>query len=255
MLTLSDMKKNLAAKMHAVNEEATVAQYVEGKKAEKGAAKINKLEAKAKRTAEEDKALRELKKENERIHENQRAAAEIMRKSGLAEKILKCYFAYKMTKLLLTPFLTPNVYGYGPTSYQTGHAIDEGISRAAEHEAEAVIEGKQPTDEERAQQIEDVKQAFQDISDEAMKQGLTDEPVFSDEDHAKLDDLATITRDGQNPEQAEQYAAKCQELGLDYDKALEAFQSNETISDVQNDIAIDRDAAEREASTSYEMEV
>ena len=96
---------------------------------------------------------------------------------------------------------------------------------------------------------------FQDISDEAMKQGLTDEPVFSDEDRAKLDDLATITRDGQNPEQAEQYAAKCQELGLDYDKALEAFQSNETISDVQNDIAIDRDAAEREASTSYEMEV
>ena len=240
-------------KFKALNEEATVTQYVEGKKAENGAAKINKLEAKAKRTAEEDKALRELKKENERIRENQRAAAEIMRKSGLAEKILKCYFAYKMTKLLLTPFLTPNVYGYGPTSYQTGHAIDEGISRAAEREAEAAMEGKQPTDEERAQVIEEVQKSFQDISDEAQRQGLTETPVFTDEDKAKLDDLAAISRDTDNPQQIEQYAAKCQELGLDYDKALEAFAQDKTFDDVSRDVAADEKAKAQEAGYEIEM--
>ena len=115
------------------------------------------------------------------------------------------------------------------------------------------MEGKEPSGEERAQQIEDVKQAFQDISDEAMKQGLTDEPVFSDEDRAKLDDLATITRDGQNPEQAEQYAAKCQELGLDYDKAREAFAQDKTFDDVSRDVAADEKAKAQEAGYEIEM--
>lgn len=46
------------------------------------------------------------------------------------------------------------------------------------------------------------------------------EPLLSDDDKERLQELADISRDTQNEQQAEQYAAKCQELGLDYNDAL-----------------------------------
>lgn len=249
---ISTIKSKLTERFRALNDEATVAEFKAGHEAERNDGKINRLEKKAKKTAEEEATLRQLKKENERIRENQRAAANIMQRTSLAEKILKCYFAYKMTKLLLTPLIALATPTYG-ANYQMGHAITDGLNTAAEHEAEAMMEGKEPDGEDRAKVIEEVQKSFQDISDEAQRQGLTETPVFTDEDKAKLDDLAAISRDTDNPQQMEQYAAKCQELGLDYDKAREAFAQDKTFDDVSRDVAADEKAKAQEAGYEIEM--
>ena len=55
------------------------------------------------------------------------------------------------------------------------------------------------------------------------------EPILTDEDKQKIQELADISRDTENEQQAEQYAAKCQELGLDYNDALIAFKEDRTI--------------------------
>ena len=69
------------------------------------------------------------------------------------------------------------------------------------------------------------------MSQQAQEQGLTKEgePLLSDDDKERLQELADISRDTQNEQQAEQYAAKCQELGLDYNDALIAFKEDRTI--------------------------
>ena len=67
------------------------------------------------------------------------------------------------------------------------------------------------------------------------------EPLLTDEDKEKIQDLAAISRDTENEQQAEQYAAKCQELGLDYTEALTAFRQDKSLDTVQNDIEKERE--------------
>lgn len=221
-------------RMKELGNKATVRAFKLGEEADTLGRKAGKLDRKPNKTKEEEAQARELRKEALRIREQQEQAKQLTQGMGLGEKILRCYFAYKMASLLCSTIvgLTGNYYD---RDRAIGHAVASGIDRAADKLADNIVEQTQgegqDINEERAKLIEQTIESFEKMSQQAQEQGLTKEgePLLSDDDKERLQELAAISRDTQNEQQAEQYAAKCQELGLDYNDALVAFKEDRTI--------------------------
>lgn len=236
-------------RMKELGNKATVRAFKLGEEADTLSRKAGKLDRKPTKTREEEEA-RELRKEAVRMREQQEQARQITQGMGLGEKILRCYFAYKMASLLCSTLvgLTGNYYD---RDRAIGHAVASGIDRAADKLADNIVEQTQgegqDINEERAKLIEQTIESFEKMSQQAQEQGLTKEgePLLSDDDKERLQELADISRDTQNEQQAEQYAAKCQELGLDYNDALVAFKEDRTI---------DLDKLQKENEKENEME-
>lgn len=221
-------------RMKEIGNKATVKAFKLGEEANTLGRKAAKLDKKPDKTKQEEAQARELRKEAVRLREQQEQARQITQGVGLGEKILRCYFAYKMASLLCSTIvgLTGNYYD---RDRAIGHAVASGIDRAADKLADNIVEQTQgegqDINEERAKLIEQTIESFEKMSQQAQEQGLTKEgePLLSDDDKERLQELADISRDTQNEQQAEQYAAKCQELGLDYNDALIAFKEDRTI--------------------------
>ena len=221
-------------RMKEIGNKATVKAFKLGEEADTLGRKAAKLDKKPDKTKQEEAQARELRKEAVRLREQQEQARQITQGVGLGEKILRCYFAYKMASLLCSTIvgLTGNYYD---RDRAIGHAVASGIDRAADKLADNIVEQTQgegqDINEERAKLIEQTIESFEKMSQQAQEQGLTKEgePLLSDDDKERLQELAAISRDTQNEQQAEQYAAKCQELGLDYNDALVAFKEDRTI--------------------------
>lgn len=221
-------------RMKEIGNKATVKAFKLGEEADTLGRKAAKLDKKPDKTKQEEAQARELRKEAVRIREQQEQAKQLTQGMGLGEKILRCYFAYKMASLLCSTIvgLTGNYYD---RDRAIGHAVASGIDRAADKLADNIVEQTQgegqDINEERAKLIEQTIESFEKMSQQAQEQGLTKEgePLLSDDDKERLQELAAISRDTQNEQQAEQYAAKCQELGLDYNDALVAFKEDRTI--------------------------
>lgn len=207
-------------KLETVRKNANAEEFIKKVKADKASASAGKLERKKQKTQEDMTRARELVEQAKEYREEAKAAAEMKKKSSLAATIIKGYFAYKFAKLLLSPVYRGYGYGMGGSmpNLPTG---DEVLWK----DNPSAYGG-----EERAQAIEATQQICDEVSQEAMQKGLIDEPVFSNEDREKMDELADICRDDKNPAQMEQYAAKCQELGLDYNEAQKAFSPDYTNS-------------------------
>lgn len=221
-------------RMKEIGNKATVKAFKLGEEADTLGRKAAKLDKKPDKTKQEEAQARELRKEAVRLREQQEQARQITQGVGLGEKILRCYFAYKMAAILCSTIvgLTGNYYD---RDRAIGHAVASGIDRAADKLADNIVEQTQgegqDINEERAKLIEQTIESFEKMSQQAQEQGLTKEgePLLSDDDKERLQELADISRDTQNEQQAEQYAAKCQELGLDYNDALIAFKEDRTI--------------------------
>lgn len=221
-------------RMKEIGNKATVKAFKLGEEADTLGRKAAKLDKKPDKTKQEEAQARELRKEAVRLREQQEQARQITQGVGLGEKILRCYFAYKMASILCSTIvgLTGNYYD---RDRAIGHAVASGIDRAADKLADNIVEQTQgegqDINEERAKLIEQTIESFEKMSQQAQEQGLTKEgePLLSDDDKERLQELADISRDTQNEQQAEQYAAKCQELGLDYNDALIAFKEDRTI--------------------------
>lgn len=230
-------------RMKEIGNKATVKAFKLGEEADTLGRKAAKLDKKPDKTKQEEAQARELRKEAVRLREQQEQARQLTQGMGLGEKILRCYFAYKMASLFCHTLVgIAGGYAYNQHGNAIGHAITDGIDRAADKMADNIIEQTngegQDINEQRAQMIEQTLESFEHMSQQAQEQGLTaeNEPLLTDEDKQKIQELADISRDTENAQQAEQYAAKCQELGLDYNEAMTAFQQDKTFDTVQNEI-------------------
>lgn len=230
-------------RMKEIGNKATVKAFKLGEEADTLGRKAAKLDKKPNKTKEEESQVKELRKEAVRMREQQEQAKQLTQGMGLGEKILRCYFAYKMASLFCHTLVgIAGGYAYNQHGNAIGHAITDGIDRAADKMADNIIEQTngegQDINEQRAQMIEQTLESFEHMSQQAQEQGLTseNEPLLTDEDKQKIQELADISRDTENAQQAEQYAAKCQELGLDYNEAMTAFQQDKTFDTVQNEV-------------------
>ena len=102
---------------------------------------------------------------------------------------------------------------------------------------------EQDVNAQRAEMIEQTLDSFERMSQEAAEQGLTpeDRPLLNDDDREKIQSLADISRDVDDPQQAERYAATCRDLGLDYNEAMTAFQQDKTFDTVQRDVELEHE--------------
>ena len=230
-------------RMKEIGNKATVKAFKLGEEADTLGRKAAKLDKKPNKTKEEEGQARELRKEAVRLREQQEQARQLTKGMGLGEKILRCYFAYKMASLFCHTLVgIAGGYAYNQHRDDIGRAVTDGIDRAADKMADNIMEQTngegQDINEERARMIEQTLESFEHMSQQAQEQGLTsvNEPLLTDEDKQKIQELADISRDTENEQQAEQYAAKCQELGLDYNEAKTAFEQDKTFDTVQNEV-------------------
>lgn len=251
----------LLEKLQAAANKGTVKAFQEGEAANDIAKKITKLDKKKDKTKEEEEQQRELRKEAERLRERQEQARQLTQGMGLGEKILRCYFTYKLASLACHTLVgLAGGYAYQQHSYAMANAVSEGIEKGAEKIADRIEENaeqSQDPDKARAEMIEQTLESFERMSEQAQEQGLTKEgePLLTEEDKEKIQELAEISRDSDNPEQAQQYAAKCQELGLDYNEAMTAFQQDKTFDTVQNEVEKDRENQMKHEVPTMEMTV
>ncbi len=234
-------------KIKKISEKATVKAYLSGEEAGNLAKKAANLEKKKNKTEEESKQVKELREEAERLREQQEQARNITKKLSLGEKIVKLYFTYKFASLACKTLVgLAGGYAYQNQGYAMANAVTNGIETMSDKLADKIDERAaqaENPDQVRAQMIEETLESFERISQDAQEQGLTpeDEPLLTDEDREKIQGLADISRDSDNSQQAEQYAAKCKELGLDYNEAMDAFQKDKTFDEVKRDIEIENE--------------
>ena len=246
MSSLFDMLDN-------VNRKATVEAFKSGEKADKTAISAAKLNAKKDKTKEESERVFALRQEAERFRQQQQNALMMERKTSLGEKILKAYFTYKMAGLACHALIALSG-GYGHSFQREiadgmARGITSGIRDTADKLGDKIAEA--PTNQQRAELIEQTLASLENMSREAEEQGLSDKdhPILTDETREKIQELADISRADAYPEQAEQYASKCQELGLDYNEAKTAFEQDRTFDDLSREkLHEEEQAVERDAS-------
>ena len=234
---------SIVDRMRELDKKLTVKAFQAGEEADTLGRKAGKLDRKPNKTKEEEEKIKELRKEAARMREQQAQAKQLNQGMGLGEKILRCYFAYKMASLACNTLvgLTANNHHYYHDNNAVGRAVTSGIHDMSNQLAEKIVEQTpgegQEINEQRAQMIEQTLESFERMSQEAEAQGLTQEgePLLTDEDREKIQELADISRDTENAQQAERYATKCQELGLDYNEALTAFEQDKTLDTVRNE--------------------
>lgn len=251
---------NFFEKIQAQQNTLTVKAFKAGEEADTLGRKAGKLDRKPNKTKEEEEKIKELRKEAARMREQQAQAKQLNQGMGLGEKILRCYFAYKMASLACNTLvgLTGN-YMYARHHDEVGRAITGGIHDMSNQLADKIVDSTpgegQEINEQRAQMIEQTLESFERMSEEAERQGLTQEgePLLTDEDREKIQELADISRDSENAQQAERYATKCQELGLDYNEALKAFEQDKSFDTVENEVT--KEVQEKENETTLEYTV
>ena len=234
----------LTKRLEEKQKAATVKAFTLGEEADALGRKAAKLEQKKDKTKEESEQVKELRKQAERVRQQQEQAKALSRNMGLGEKILRCYFTYKMASLACHTLV----------GLAGGYERNEAIGRAITSSEERDI------NERRAQMIEQTLESFQHMSDQAAEQGLTepDAPLLNEADRARIQDLADISRDTENPQQAELYASKAQELGLDYEEALTAFRQDNDAPEIERERENQERTAEAEKekeAASYELEM
>ena len=255
----------LTKRLEEKQKAATVKAFTLGEEADALGRKAAKLEQKKDKTKEESEQVKELRKQAERVRQQQEQAKALSRNMGLGEKILRCYFAYKMASLACHTLV--GLAGGYERDQAIGRAITGSIDRAADRLTDNIIdrtnseEGEErDINERRAQMIEQTLESFQHMSDQAAEQGLTepDAPLLPEADRARIQELADISRDTENPQQAELYASKAQELGLDYEEALTAFRQDNDAPEIERERENQERTAEAEKekeTASYELEM
>ena len=246
----------LYAKMKNFQKDATVRAYLKGEEAEQKSSQAGRLERKKDKTEKEAATVREIRKEAATLRQEQEQARALGRNMGLGEKILRAYFTYKMAGLAcrtLVGLVSPSRdeaagRAIGAAVTAKIDSINEHYQDVSDRLADGTADGKD-LNELRAEQIEQALASFESISKEAQEQGITQDgrPLLEDADREKMQELASISRDADDPQQAERYAAKCQELGLDYNEALNAFRQDRTFDDLQRD-------AQKEQEKTFEQE-
>lgn len=233
-----DEKKTIEKKFKEVKKRATLRSFLNKDEINDKGRELRKLEAKKEKTAEDEKRIRQIRKESERLSRQQQEVQQMVNRASLGEKILKCYFAYKMASLFCHAFL-----GYHNDS-GIGGGIGGALASKWDNEIEEKLEnGEIDINTARADQIEQVRDQFDKINEDAKTLGISQDDVFDQQDKDKLTELAEISRDGNNPQQAELYASKCEELGLDKRDALQAIEQDNAI-----------EAPKQKKEITYEME-
>lgn len=235
-----DEDETLAKKFSKIQQEANLKAFLSKEEINDQGREKRKLEAKKDKTAEDEKKIRQIQQKAEQLADYQRQAQQAANHASLGEKILKCYFTYKMASLFchtLTAALDYDRGGVGGGSLQA--KIDDEIE-------EKIQNGELDVPTARAEQIEHLRDQFDQINAEAQDLGISQDDLFSQQDKDNMTELAGISRDTDNPQQAELYADKCEELGLDREEALQAFQQDK--DGLQNEVE-----HAKEQSQSYEI--
>lgn len=207
-----------------------------------------KLEAKQNKTEEDEKKIRQIQQEAERLALRQQQAQQLVNRASLGEKILKYYFVYKMASLLCH-----TLFGYDRDRYNN-NGIGSGLTVRIEDELEEKLQNCEiDIPNVRAEQIEQFRDQFDKINIEAKELGISQNDIFTQQDKNSLTELAAISRDTNNPQQAELYASKCEELGLNRNEALQAFQQEINTESIQHQL--EKNEKHREHGHSHEMEV
>lgn len=250
---------SIVDRMRELDKKLKVKAFTAGEEADTLGRKACKLDQKPNKTKEEEEKVKELRREAARMREQQAQAKQLSQGMGLGERILRGYFTYKMVSLLCHTLvgMTANNHYYYHDNNAVGRAVTSGIHDMSNQLAEKIVENTpgegQEINEQRAQMIEQTLESFERMSEEAERQGLTQEgePLLTDEDREKIQELADISRDSENAQQAERYATKCQELGLDYNEALKAFEQDKSLDTVQNEVTKEVQEKEEEHSLEY----
>jgi hypothetical protein len=100
-----DEKKTIEKKFKEVKKRATLRSFLNKDEINDKGRELRKLEAKKEKTAEDEKRIRQIRKESERLSRQQQEVQQMVNRASLGEKILKCYFAYKMASLFCHAFL------------------------------------------------------------------------------------------------------------------------------------------------------
>ena len=250
---------NFFEKIQAQQKALTLKAFKAGEEADTLGRKAGKLDRKPDKTKEEEAQTKELRREAERMRAQQAQAKQLGQRMGLGEQILRAYFTYKMASLACHTLvgMTANNHHYYHDNNAVGRAITSGIHDMSNTLADKIVDSTpgegQEVNEQRAQMIEQTLESFERMSQEAEAQGLTQEgePLLTDEDREKIQELADISRDSENAQQAERYATKCQELGLDYNEALKAFEQDKSIDTVENEVTKEVQEKEEENTLEY----
>jgi hypothetical protein len=240
-----DDDEKLSEKFSKLKQEANLKAFLDKDEINEKGKEKRKLEAKKDKTEEDEKKIRQIQQETQRLAMRQQQAQQIVNRASLGEKILKCYFAYKMASLLCRTFL-----GYDRDHYNNGGGLTAKIEDELQ---ERLHHGEIDIPTARAEQIEQVRDQFDKINVEAKELGISQNDIFTQQDKENLTDLATISRDTNNPQQAELYASKCEDLGLDRNEALQAFQQDVNNGTVQHQL--ENNEKHKEHGHSHEMEV
>lgn len=238
---------SLIDKFIKVKKESMVKSFKAGEEADLLGRKAARLDSKKDKTKDEIEQVRELRKEAEKLRTQQVQARVFSNNMGVGERIIQCYFTYKLASLACHTLVgLVGGYTYATHGQTIGTAVTKSIDRAVGKMTDKVMEQspeeRQDINQARAEMIEQTLDSFEKMSKQAEEQGLTKEGelLLSDEDKMRIKELADISRDFENAQQAEQYAAKCKELGLDYNEAMTAFQQDKTFSEIERDITIER---------------
>lgn len=243
------------AKLKEAKNKTTVKAFTLGEEADQLGRKAAKLDKKLDKSKEETNQVRALRKEAEQVRAQQQQAQALNQQMGLGEKILRAYFTYKLASLACRTLVGLTGNYYNSQNQAVGQAITSGIDRASDKMADAIekspeLEGED-VNQHRAAMIEETLNSFQHMSDEAARQGITEEsrPLLADEDKTDIQELADASREND----IEQYTAKCQDLGLNATEARAAFEQDRTIDTVQNDIEKDQTAKIDQMAPTIEM--
>lgn len=235
-------------RIQAAQKQTTLKAFQAGEKADELGKQAAKLDKKDKKTKEEENTARELRDEAKKFREQQQAAKSMGRQMGLGEKIIRAYFTYKLASLACHTLVgLAGGYAYDRDT-ALGHAvIDSAADKIADGIESRAADAENPN-QTRAGMIEQTLESFEHMSQQAQEQGLTQDgkPLLDEQDKERIQQLADISRADGTPEQ---YAAKCEELGLNYNDARDAYEH-----DRQPERTEER-TPEREQENTYSIEI
>lgn len=240
-----DDDEKLSEKFSKLKQEANLKAFLDKEEINDKGREKRKLEAKKDKTEEDEKKIRQIQQETQRLAMRQQQAQQLVNRASLGEKILKCYFIYKMASLLCH-----TLFGYDRDRSYNGGGL---TARIEDEILEKIQNGEIDIPNARAEQIEQFRDQFNQINTEAKELGISQNDIFTQQDKDSLTDLAAISRDTDNPQQAELYASKCEDLGLDRNEALQAFQQEMNTETIQHQL--ENNEKHKEHGNSHEMEM
>lgn len=236
----------LTEKFANLKQETNLKIFLNQEEIKKNGKDQRKIELKGDLKEEDEKKIRQMQKETAKLQQQQQQLQDFKNHVGLGEKILKAYFAYKMASLLCRTFFGYGDYRRGLADGMAANTMSS-IDKAIDDKTDELTNGMEDAGTDRATQIEHMRDQFDQINSEAKELGIADHDIFGQEDKNKLTELADASRNND----IEQYAAKCQDLGLDATEARASFEKGQTLDTVEQEK--NKDAQEQELSQGYEM--